>query len=406
MSYLKTSYITNQYNVTTTTVYNWIKGSRDGDNFLTLSNVNGKEYILDSEENHKEMQRLANNGKKNKPRFSYTKLTASKDFYSVFDSSQRVEIIHDLANYKEIQHKFTYLGIGAKRWGKYVEDSVQKKISNPTTNTAKLLETIDKYISTKLPKNTVNIFDIGVGDAYPVKYYLSRLLESKILKHYIPLDISVEIINMALENTKSWFGDKINQSGYVLDIANHNFRDIAAKHSDADKNIILFLGSTIENLRNKIETILNIKNSMENGDLLVLSFSLDIENSDKPIRYPDLKDSPDEKLGLKKRWIPELLGITKDMYEVKDLYNYDTSERLKYIVFNHDIEISFDTEVGEKIISFRAGEQLLVWRHSHHTLKSLVEKMENYGFNVEASINSHDSEQTTLVLSLKSSMAY
>ncbi len=401
MTFFKTQYITNKFNVSTTTVYNWIKGAINNENLLKLEKVKDKYYVINSEANLFEMKRLSDQGRKNKPRFNSVKLTANPDFYNIFTPTQVIEIIHDLNNYNEIQHKFTYLGIGAKRWGQYVEDTVNKKISVGTTNTTKALETVNQFLQNKLSDSKINIFDIGLGDCFPVKNYLNSLIQRNSLNAYIGLDISQDIINMGLANIKKWFGDSIEVDSQSVDIAGSHFREILAKHEDQGRNVVLFLGFTIENLRNKIETLLNIKNSMNNSDILVVTYSLDIDSS-KPIRFPDLKDSPDEKLGLKKRWIPELLGIMPSMYDVLDEYNYESRERRKYIIFNHDIEIEFNTNLGIKNVYFRAGDKLLIWRHTHHLLHELIKDLDDFGFNIDASITSDDREEVTLVLSMKS----
>lgn len=129
----------------------------------------------------------------------YTEVEPCDEFYETFSDEEILDIIRNLESSRVIDLKYTYYGIGAKYWNSFVNDI--------TTASAEreLLEHVFDLILQHIKKfdiDQVNLVDIGVGNALPVKKLIQKLHNKEILNKYIGLDISQEMFKYAEENIK------------------------------------------------------------------------------------------------------------------------------------------------------------------------------------------------------------
>ncbi len=120
------------------------------------------------------------------------------------------DIVSNLEINKEIPNQYKYFGSGAGNWNNYTERLAEEENLNSLRSTISLISINKPYIDDLLKDYTqVNIVDIGVGNAYPVKELLAHFLEQGKLGRYIALDISPTMLRIAEANIKKWFGDTV-----------------------------------------------------------------------------------------------------------------------------------------------------------------------------------------------------
>lgn len=156
---------------------------------------------------------------------------------------------------------------------------------------------------------------------------MKHLLEKNLLNKYVAVDISQDMIDIAESNIKSWFGKQVHFVSYVRDISLESMHDIIILESMHEenkiKNLVLFVGSTIENQRNWKITLDTLANCLSKEDGLLLGQTLDTKAAklNFDFKYKDEAETIVEPNDFYKDWqeliIPNLLNISPDLYTVK-----------------------------------------------------------------------------------------
>jgi len=398
MNLIKNIAISRKYGVSPTTVANWIEAAVNHKNNLQLGQKGEKYYILDTANNHLLMEKMTEDGKKHKTLDARRILKPLPEFYQIFNENQISELILGLENHKEILHKYTYFDKGATAWSEYVHRSFDKKIINTVTNTTELINVAKHYIYNLLEANQkINIIDVGMGEITPIKGFLSELIEKNILNNYIGVDISKAMIEIAEENLDNWFGNNINSKFYLKDINKNSLEDIILglnkTKNNQTKNIIFFLETTIENQKFYTETLLNLKNSMGKDDLLIIMQSLNNSQSQLYFDLWNYEGNGTRKLPDQVAWIPELLGLSEEIYETIFEYNQKDKARFIKLKLNYEADLEFESKNFYKKVEFSKGEELIVWRHSHHPLEEIVKSYNEIDLEVKFVFNAKNQAQ-------------
>jgi SAM-dependent methyltransferase len=152
------------------------------------------------------------------------------DFYKNYTQAQIYDIVTNLEIHHEIPRQYNYIDGGAHHWDEYAQRLANEEAPNLINSTFKLLAMNGSYIDSLLAQyEQVNVVDIGVGNALPVKDLLAHLLEQGKLGRYIAIDISREMLNIAQRNIKEWFDDRVAVEDYELDIDRERFDNILAE---------------------------------------------------------------------------------------------------------------------------------------------------------------------------------
>lgn len=407
MRVLKNSHLARMYGVHPSTISNWIEGAKAGRNRLQVAEHKDKWQILDTANNQLIMEELAGDGKKHNSRVIKKTITPKPEFYSIFSKKQISEIIVSLDSWHEIPLKFIYLDQGAYYWNDYSIRSFNEKIANTVTNTEDMLDTSFYLFLKQLSEGeTVNIVDIGVGNATTMKRFTQRVLAHKILNKYIAVDFSPEILKIGTENLRSWFGNDFPIETHVRDVSVDSIEEILfyssrdSKAKDKVKNLVFFLGGTLANQRDKQKTLLNLKNSISKYDILTIDESLD---TNKAKSYFDLFSGPSEqtyKTGPQVKWIPDIMNLTEDLYDAEMLYDEKDQTRKISVVLKYALDIKFKDENKdlESTISFSKGDKIGVYRHRHNSLPNVISNFYESGLSVVGVVTPRDQTQV-LVLS-------
>jgi len=407
MLYFKNSELAYTYHVSVRTVRNWIEAAKQGKLDLDLHSQGNKTYVSNTSRNLSTIEQLVERGKKYRPHRAVKTVTPKPEFYQLFNDAQAYDIIRNLEIYHEIPRQYNYFDGGADSWDQYAKRLGKEDTSNVLKSTINLLDTNRAYIDDLLKDfDRVNIFDIGVGNALPVKNLITHLLSQDKLGRYVAIDISNEIIAIAKRNIHSWFGGKVSFEGYSHDISYDRFTNLIAPeylHSDSEKtaNLVLFLGGTPYNFREPKNSFRAIYDSMGINDFLIYSDKLDSANSRK---YFDFNpESGANVLSTNHRLIFDLFNIHDSFYEVERGFDEEHQHRYIRVRLNVALNIKFEFEEGEKQLEFSKGETILLLRAGNSSSRDIINDFEECGLNTIHSSQTPDQEYILTISRIKRS---
>jgi uncharacterized SAM-dependent methyltransferase len=368
--FLSNTEIARFYNISDAAVNGWIKSAISKKNSIQLKNVNGKFKALDNPNNRAEFERLASQAQKYKPTAQLKKVQLHESFYEIFLDEEILQIAKDLEFKKLVNLKFWYKNGGAEVWDsivKWRQDGAKKNVVSLTNQGL-------AYIDYLLSSENVNLIDIGQGNGYPSREFINNLKKRNILSKYIPIDISKEMINIAVQNLNDELKN-IETVSYVRDFESTRFDTIIAENSNLKKetkNLILMLGNTICNQEEKIYTLKNISAGMEDGDIFLFTISLDKIQNRTDFKYVQY-EIEDE---IKNSWHFSLLGIDVDKCEINYYWDEINKKKVKTYILDKDYHITFNVYGQERIVKLYQGEQIIRWQHYLFDYKGISELLD------------------------------
>ena len=384
MLYFKHTELAKTYHVSLRTVHNWVEATKKGKLDLSLHQENGKAYVANTAGNMLILTELTASRRKYRNTKATKIVTPKPDFYTIYSEEQVYDIISNLEIHHEIPHQYNYFEGGADRWQKYIERLAAEDAPNSLTCTLKLLNVNESYIDDLLSDyRRVNIIDIGAGNAYPAKTLLAHLLEQDKLGRYVALDISPSMLEVAKDNVKSWFGDRVAYEGYEYDINYDRFSKLLANEYMKDDssntvNLVLLFGGTLSNMRYPDNGYKMIHDSMGINDLLIHANKLDTEVARQ---YFDFNLKPGEtKLAAVHRLAVDLLNIDESFYDIEMGYDSSINQRFVRVRLRVAVTIQFVSKAGKREVSLNKGDAILLWRGIQHTVASIIAQFNRNDF--------------------------
>jgi len=394
-----------KYGVSEATIRKWIRSAKAGQLDLILRKTGGIDRIVNTASNVALMDELASKNKKYRNSKSFKIVEPRPEFYELYTQGQIYDIVTNLEIHREIPRQYNYFDGGAGRWDEYVLRMDKQTTPTSLTSTRKLLSVNKNYIDSLFSNyEQINIVDIGVGNALPVRELLSHMIEQGKLGRYIALDISPEMLKIAARNIRKWFNEEVTFEGYEIDISRERFSNILAdayiKNSRPTANLLLFLGGTLNNFR-KLEIPLQvISDSMGINDFLIHTQKLDNEDTR---RHFDFNEQPGEQI------LPPIHSVVVDMLNIDpSLYTlelgYDSLKRERYerIKLKVALSIKFSFNEGERVIAFNKGETILLWHAWQNTAMELINKFDQNDFYMLHSSQSEDRGYILTISQVKS----
>jgi len=395
------------YHVSVKTVRNWIEAAKQGKLDLVLHEANGRSYVSNTAGNIALIEQLAEKGKKYRPHRAIKVVSPRPEFYKLYTQAQIYDILTNLDVYREIPRQYSYFDGGAAYWDDYTQRLSMEVAPNLLTGTLKLLSYNQGYIDQLLSAyKRVNVIDIGVGNAIPVKGLLSHLLEAGKLGRYAGIDISPEMLQIAGGNIRKWFGDRIAFEPYTLDISYERFTSIIApdslkSDSQDTVNLILFLGGTWTNFREPDAALRAVHDSMGRNDVLLQSLKLDTATSR---RYFDFNADPGKaEIPPIRRFIIDLLNIDDSYYDVEVGYDSERGERYTRIRLKVAVTIKFDFDGQERQLDLNKDEAILLWRVWHYSDLDMLQQLDRCNFHTLHASQTEDWEYMLTVSQIKRS---
>jgi uncharacterized SAM-dependent methyltransferase len=401
MLYFKNVELSKKYGVSLGAVRNWIEAAQAGKLDLLLQAHGNKTYVANIPSNVLALEQLVEKGKKFRNTRSAKLISPKPEFYEIFNENQVYDIATNLEVHHEIPRQYNYFNGGAHHWDEYAERLATEKTPNVINSTINLLQKNRGYIDDLLRDHKrVNVIDIGVGNAYPVKELLSHLLEQGKLGRYIALDISPTMLEIAEKNIQNWFGNSIAFEGHECDInydrfSSHLIQEYAQENAKDTVNLVLLLGGTLSNMRDGDNAYRIIRDSMGVNDYLIHSYKLDTEATRN---YFDFSVKPGEmQLATIHGLVVDLLNIDRSFYKIELGYDPKLNQRFERISLNVSLTIQFNFESGVRNVELNKGDSILTWRAWHKTVLGISEQFDRTGFHL---LHSSQTADETFILTV------
>jgi uncharacterized SAM-dependent methyltransferase len=324
----------------------------------------------------------------------------SSEFYSIFSKQEVLELIQVLELKREFPLKYSYKGRGAKIWNNFYQKYIIPKWYRTSNVEIDLLKKNFVYINGNHQNCTkVNIIDVGSGNSYPVKKFISQLYKLKKINKYIALDISNELLILSKANFIKWF-PLIAFDSYTVDIEASSIpvellqNSTSAGNNDI-ANIFLHLGVTIGNHQDRTKVLKNFRNSMEKNDFLVFTNETGSNSKwDGRVRG-GCKYHVEEIYA----WIKNKVGIRSEDCELVRKYDFKTDSITANIKFNQNYTVSFSQFGINKNIEILKDEEITIWRHHKYEMPELIQELEKAGLQLVHS--SYDKYSTHIMIICK-----
>lgn len=310
----------------------------------------------------------------------------SSDFYSAFSEKQIIDIINSLEANKTIPHKYCYSGDGATSWDEFYSEcgrSGEYPISNQVIEIVR--ESLS-YINYQTQNyKWLNIVDIGPGNSYPVKELVMYFAQLTKLNKYIALDISKDIINISKINIEQWFPN-LPFIGYPFDVETDSLTQILFENSQAIDNseeainLILYIGGTLSNHPDRPLVLKNIKRSMGENDLFILSkkinFKHPIETNTTNHIFLNLPKRTQDHYFKRYQVVRDYLGLLPEDCELVAKYEKNKSRQVLNIRVNADYVIEFNVLGSSKTVKIEKGEEINYWFHHASTSFDFIKELQ------------------------------
>ncbi len=301
------------------------------------------------------------------------------EFYSIFSEIEVLEIIQSLEFNREIPLKYAYKDKGAKNWDNFYQKYIVPKWYRKSSLEIDLLRDNFEYINGSSQKcDKVNIVDVGAGNSYPVKEFISKLNSLGIINQYVALDISEELLGLSKQNVHKWF-PLLKYTNYSIDIENACLPEsLLTNQPDEIAKIILHLGVTFANHQNRAKVLKNLKDSMTEKDLLVFT----VETGSNSQWDGKARGAYKYHVEQIYEWIKNKFGFKPEDCELIRKYDSETDSIVANLQLRHDHNISFSLAGTDKNIQIFAGEEITIWRHHKYEIPELLQELEQAGLQL------------------------
>ncbi|MBD2362085.1 L-histidine N(alpha)-methyltransferase [Anabaena minutissima FACHB-250] len=305
------------------------------------------------------------------------------EFYTLFSEAEILEIIDALEVRQEIPLKYAYKGRGAKIWDDFYLKYIIPTWYRTSNVEIDLLKENFAYINSHaLSAERINIIDVGSGNSYPVKDFISRLNKLNRINKYVALDVSDELLKVSRKNFQKWF-PLIEFVSQAIDIENNCISpDLMNNQTEVENgttaNVILHLGVTIGNHQNRIQVFKNLKDSMGKNDFLVFTNEIGSNSTwDEKAR-----GGCDYHAREIYEWIKNNMGIRDEDCELIRRYDLAIDSVVANMKFRQNYTINFNYQGIDKNVSFSEGEEITIWRHHKHEISELMQEIEQAGLKL------------------------
>lgn len=208
----------------------------------------------------------------------------------------------------------------------------------------------------ELPKDRVNVIELGAGDGLKTRELLKALVQQRIETRYMPVDISANAVKGLVSKLKKEI-PQVETSGQVGDY----FEILNQVNARSERSkLILFLGSTIGNMMDEVAQgfVSAIAENMKENDRLLIGFDLKKEPDIVRAAYNDQQGFTRAfNMNLLER-INHELGGNFDLNKFKHypVYNPQTGTAKSYLISLCDQKVYI--EALQKTFQFEAWESI------------------------------------------------
>ncbi len=291
---------------------------------------------------------------------------------------QEAELVTAIQGRGEVPLKFAYLGEGAENWDKIAQErnvggginSVEGKL---------LKKRINDFISTLNTENGVNLVDIGCGNGIPACPIIEELKSRGIKVNYVPMDISNEMLDLAIATVSSKFN--VESKPIQIDFELGQFSDVMYDiKQNGSVNLMIFLGSTLGNHSDLNRVLSNFRDSMTSKDFLIVGVELtNLAKVSKIIPHYESKNA--------EKFVTQTLRYlnVKD-YDTKASWNEKNSQ----IEIRAQIKKDSEVKIANEKFILHKDESILLGRSIKFTEYAVTKLFSDVGFRTELLTTSED----------------
>ncbi len=294
---------------------------------------------------------------------------------------QEAELVTAIQGRGEIPLKFEYLGDGAANWAKIVARRTDEGGIN-SAEAVLLKKRIEHFVSTLSTEQGINIIDIGCGDGYPVFPILEYLVAKNIKFTYVPMDISRELLDLAVVTvTKEFPGTK--SKPFQIDFELGQFSDIMYDlKKNGAVNLMLFLGSTLGNHSDLSRVLTNFRDSMTSKDYMIAGVELtNLVKSQTILSH--YKGEAVENFLFQ---VLDYLKVSRKYYKMDVSWNTQENQVEIRVMLQKDILI----EIAEEKFTLKKGESILLSRSKKFSESVVAKIFSDVGFRTELLTTAED----------------
>ncbi len=294
---------------------------------------------------------------------------------------QEFELITAIKGRGEIPLKFAYLGEGAKNWDKIAQHRFAEGGVN-TTESVLMRKKISNFLSAFKKAKKINVIDIGCGNGIPVFPVLEELEKNNMKYQYVPIDISKELLDLAIKNVKAKFMNA-ECKPFQLDFELGNFSEIIYElKKDGSANLLLFLGTTLGNHSDRNRVLTNFRDSMTSDDYLIIG--VELTNFSKVNKIlPNYTGKISENFVY---FIPEQIGIKRENTKYDVSWNDNLHQVEVRMILKKDAEV----KIGSEKFKLEKDEQILLAISLKFTEWSITKLLSDVGFRTELLTTTED----------------
>lgn len=280
------------------------------------------------------------------------------------------QILSSIRLRKEIHPKFFYFGKGAHNWDRLSRD---KKYRLGKAEERFLVRSLDE-ISEIIGTSSINLVDLGPGSGYKARLILKRILAREMPVMYAALDISEEILKLALKNLGKSFQGSLKTKSFLVDFEEESISPILndLRRRFNRTGLVLLLGSG--NVTNKPRVMENIREGMTASDYFLVSAELlNSGNLDRILNHYRRKEALDVVFfGLR------MLGVRGSDGHFDIRFNRSKSQVEIYFIFNKNFTVSSRGE-----LTLKKGTKIRLFTSYKPTVTSLKRFLKKIGFEIK-----------------------
>lgn len=294
---------------------------------------------------------------------------------------QEAELVTAIQGRGEIPLKFAYLGEGAKHWDKIATQRTEGGGINSAEATL-LQKRIEDFVRTLTTGQGINIVDIGCGNGYPVFPILSYLTKRNIKFTYVPVDISQELLDLAVATVTKEFS-RTECKPFQLDFELGQFSDIMYDlKKDGSVNLMLFFGSTLGNHSDLHRVLTNFRDSMTSKDYMIVGVELtNLVKAQNIIHHYEGESIENFVFATL-----DYLKAPRQDYKMEVSWNVVENQVEIRVTLQNDIPL----EVAGEKFTLKQGENILLARSKKFSESVVTKLLSDIGFRTELLATAED----------------
>lgn len=294
---------------------------------------------------------------------------------------QEAELVTAIQGRGEIPLKFAYLGEGAQNWDKIARQRNEGEGIN-SIESMLLKKHLNDFVSAVNRNENINIIDIGCGNGAPILPILEKLNDDSVPLTYVPMDISEEMLSLAIETVQSKF-PKTTSKPFQMDFELGQFSDLMYDlKKEGSINLMLFLGSTLGNHSDLSRVLTNFRDSMTSKDYLIVGVELTNFSKVQNLlpHYDNEVAKPFATFTLKQ------LGVAEEDFKYDVSWNDKASQVEIRAILNTPVKI----EIAQEKFTLQKNESILLARSIKFTEYTVTKLLSDVGFRTELLTTSED----------------